>query len=64
MATEVYFLIRKNEDGTPGQPVANEDDAIMAFTSIEKAKGVRKMFEEPLVLYKGEIYLSMEVVES
>ena len=64
MATEVYFLIRKNEDGTAGQPVANEDDAIMAFTSIEKAKGVREMFKEPLVLYKGEIYLSMEVVES
>ena len=61
--TEVYFLIRKNEDGTPGQPVANEDDAIMAFTTIEKAREVRTLFEEDLVLYKGEVFLTTEVVE-
>lgn len=60
---EVYFLIQKNEDGTPGDPVANEDDAIMAFTTIEKAKEVAKQFDEKLALYKGEVYITAEVIE-
>lgn len=57
-------MIHKDESGNPGKPVANEDDAIMAFTSIEKAKEVANQFEEELTIYKGGVYLEAEVIES
>jgi hypothetical protein len=40
-----FFLAQKQDDGTPGRPIGNEDGAIMMFEELEVA--VRAMQDLP-----------------
>ena len=36
-----YFIAQKDQDGSPGRPIGNEDGAIMLFDDLAVARKVR-----------------------
>ncbi len=60
-----FFIAQKQEDGSPGRPVGNEDGAIMMFEDLDVAKGVRDNMQEegaPLAIFKVNLVYAGEVL--
>ena len=65
---EAYFLALKQSDGSPGQPLANEDNAIMVWDDLAQATKIRdQMLSEKelgvkLSIFKAEMTIVGEVL--
>ena len=60
-----FFLAQRQEDGSPGRPIGNDDAAIMLFDDLANAVRVRDgMLAEcgPLGIFKLNVVLVGEVV--
>ena len=60
-----YFIAQKQPDGTPGRPIGNEEDAIMLFEDLEKAREVQLTMSAehgPLSVFKVNLVFAGEVL--
>lgn len=60
-----YLIARKQPDGSPGQPVGNDEGAVMVFEEIGDANRVRNSLSttsEPLSVFAVNLVIVGEVV--
>jgi len=60
-----FFIAQKQQDGSPGRPIGNDDGAIMMFEELDKASEVRKNMEVehgPLSVFRVNMVFVGEVV--
>ena len=62
---QAFFIAQRQEDGTPGRPVGNDDGAIMMFEELELAKKVQQEMDDehgPLAIFQLNVKFVGEVV--